>query len=128
MQELYAKLASFNAKKIVWYARPSAYDWQWINYYHNLYRTTWDTNANLGGPHAKNQAFKAVCTSTMRDIYQAQFGLNRKAMEAKAKEWAGELAMTHNPLDDARYQAKLFHKLYEALAGNKAPGTVSIGQ
>ena len=78
-----------------------------------------DPKANLGGKNAKFQVFKAVCASTMRDVYQAQFGLNRKEMEARAKKWVGELAMTHNPLDDARYQAKLYHKLHEALSSNK---------
>jgi hypothetical protein len=118
MKKLHDIIQKFNVKKIVWVARPSAFDWQWLNYYHNMYLTI-DPKANLAGKNSKRQAFKATCVSTMRDIYQIQFGVGRKEMESKEKEWGGDFSMTHNPLDDCRYQAKLYHNLFQELANNK---------
>ena len=107
MQALETIIGTLKVKRVVWVARPAAYDWQWLNYYWHYAQL----KSSLG--------FKATCASTMRDIYQAQFGLNREQMEAQVKEWAGKEAMTHNPLDDARFQAKIFHALEAALRANK---------
>jgi hypothetical protein len=46
MKDLYDTIDSLNTKRIVWVARPAAYDWQWLNYYHNLYVLV-DNTANL---------------------------------------------------------------------------------
>ena len=111
MDDLNNFLKKLKAKRINWVARPAAYDWQWLNYYFHLYK-----NEN---PKAIPIGFKAICARTMRDVYQAQFGVGRKEMEKIAKKWAGDESMTHNPLDDARFQAKVYHALYNELLNSK---------
>ena len=122
MKSLNEFLRNLNAKRITWVARPAAYDWQWLNYYQHYYLGNGGTGSLLGGD-PKRQAFKAVDASTMRDIYQIQWGLNPAQMDAKCKEWtdASGFKMTHNPLDDARFQAVVYHKLFDALGGRKPP-------
>ena len=125
MTDLNDFIKSLKAKRISWKARPAAYDWQWLNYYQNAYldycsQKGVEAGSLSGNP--KRQVFKADCASTMRDIYQVQYGLDREAMEVQCKEWVEEsgFKMTHNPLDDARFQAVIYNKLFDALSKNKA--------
>lgn len=101
MAELATFLSGLSNKKIVWLARPGAFDWQWLNgYYHTF------------GPEDKPKlGFKADCISSM---WKACVRCHKIDSEKESKLWkmftTGE-AMTHNPLDDARYQAKLYQGL-----------------
>lgn len=49
--------------------------------------------------------------STMRTVWETLSGISaRDEMNAYFKaKWTGDLLMTHNGLDDARYQAAIFH-------------------
>lgn len=120
MTELNELVKNLGARRVTWVARPSAYDWQWLNYYQNVYLHEGGTLSLTGNP--KRQAFKATDASTMRDIYQAQWNLDRKAMDARCKEWTEsfDFNMTHNPLDDARYQSVVYHEIFKALSENKS--------
>ena len=119
MSDLNDTIKAMQAKRVTWVARPSAYDWQWLNYYQNVYLHEGGSGSLTGNP--KRQAFKAIDASTMRDIYQDQWGLGRKEMDEVCKEWTSDTGfnMTHNPLDDARYQAVIFHRLLTELSRNK---------
>jgi len=94
--------------KVKWVARPAAYDWQWLNCYYQYYA------ANIPNK-VLSIGFKAICCSTIRDLYMSRHGLNYKEMNALCDEWAGDSAMTHNPLDDAMYQSKVFHALIQKM-------------
>lgn len=104
-------VSRFKDYKVVWVARPAAYDWQWVSSYANLY---------LGD---KWKYFKAECISTMRNIYWEMIKPEKKEDQDAAwsefkgyiAKWTEGTAMTHNALDDARYQAALFHGLRGAL-------------
>lgn len=100
-----------SGKKVKWVARPAAYDWQWLNCYYSHYSNTHLNASPLG--------FKAVCLSTMRDVYKMITGMTDDEM----KEWIDkniiDEAMTHNALDDAMFQAKVFHLIHDTLNGIK---------
>lgn len=120
MKNLNDFVCGLKSKRITWVARPAAYDWQWLNYYQHYFLGNGGEGSLTGNP--TRQAFKAIDASTMRDIYQVQWGLNVQQMDARCKEWTDEsgFKMTHNPLDDARFQAVIYHKLFDALSSNKA--------
>lgn len=85
-------------KKVRWVARPAAYDWQWLNCYYSEF-----------GPADKPSiGFKARCISTMFDVYKEFNELTKKEEDAVWAEMTKGLALTHNPLDDAKYQAALY--------------------
>ena len=72
----------------------------------------------MHNPDAVDLGFSAVCTSTMRNVWMAQNGISGSVESEKIfKEWVKKdnLKMTHNALDDARFQAKVFHCLQEEL-------------
>lgn len=119
MTELNQFISNLKAKRITWVARPAAYDWQWLNYYQYYYLHHGGIGSLSGNPN--RQVFKAIDASTMRDIYQVQSNLDNKAIDEQFKKWTDEsgFKMTHNALDDARFQAMVYHKLYSALAQNK---------
>ena len=119
MKDLNKYIADMNPKRVTWVARPAAYDWQWINYYQNYYLSKGGKGSLIN--HPKRQAFKSVDASTMRDIFMSQWNLKRDQMEEQCKEWTKDCGfkMTHNPLDDARYQAVIYHKIFDALSENK---------
>ena len=98
--ELYNKLKN-QGYKISWIARPAAYDWQWLNsYYHDF------------GPEDKPWiGFKATCISTALDIYSKINNLSNEAWDQLIVELSQGEKMTHNPLDDARYQARVYYNL-----------------
>lgn len=120
MQALNDFLRDLKAKRITWVARPAAYDWQWLNYYQYWFLGNGGVGS-LSGGDPKRQAFKAICASTMRDVFQNQWKLTTEQMESQCKVWteASGFKMTHNPLDDARFQAVIYHKLFDALSLNK---------
>ena len=91
--------------KIKWVARPAAYDWQWLNcYYHEF------------GPADKPSiGFKARCISTMFDVYKSNNQMTQEEEDAAWNEMTAGYAMTHNPLDDAKFQAVLYIGLCERL-------------
>ena len=95
-------------KRITWVARPAAYDWMWLKCYSDMYK--------IHNPNALDLGFSATCTSTMRDIWKAQNSISGTKAEEIFQEWAKELKMTHNALDDSRFQATIFHKLQSELA------------
>jgi hypothetical protein len=98
--ELYKKYKDDNYK-IVWVARPSAFDWQWLNCYYNEFGP--DDKPNIG--------FSASCISTAFWIYCRQNNLSKDEQKELWNELKGEEEVTHNPLDDARCQAKIMIEL-----------------
>jgi hypothetical protein len=109
MRELGEFFTTLKAKtgnaKFWWVARPASYDWQWLNcYYHEF------------GPKEKpSLGFKARCISTMYDIYKEIHDLDGAAESAAWAEMTAGQAMTHNPLDDAKFQAVLYMSLCNRL-------------
>ena len=102
--DMYTKLKS-NFKKIVWVARPAAYDWQWLNNYYK----------EFGPKNKPNIGFKADCISTMSKVYAKLKKLNKQQLEEEWKEITEGFEMTHNSLDDAKYQAALYLGLWKRL-------------
>lgn len=96
------KFATAGAE-VEWVANPAAYDWQWINYYwwHPSVRT--QDFVDIG--------YSTVCQSTMRREYKRRHNLTGDQMKDLIAQWTEGLEMTHNPLDDARYQAAIFFHL-----------------
>ena len=98
-----------NGRKIKWIARPAAWDWPWLKYYHQLYvREYMD--------EAKPIEFKATCLSSMEYAYIIATNKNKEDMKVMWKEWGEGLKMTHNGLNDARLQSKVFHGIKRELA------------
>jgi hypothetical protein len=100
LAEWYTNLAT-TFSKIKWVARPAAYDWQWLNnYYHEF------------GPKDKPSiGFKATCISTMWEVYKSLYELTKEKENKVWNHMTKGLKLTHNPLDDAKYQAQLFLNL-----------------
>lgn len=88
-------------KKIVWVARPAAYDWQWLKAYY-------DTFAPPGSPPI---GFSAQCLSTLWWGFRKSTGLSDEDAQKKWDALGGEAKMTHNPVDDATFQANIWHGL-----------------
>jgi hypothetical protein len=95
------------AKKFIWVARPASYDWMFFKCYYDLYRLS---NANATDP-----GYSALCCSAYRNIWKELKGYDSKQEEEKFKEWAKGNSITHNGLDDARYQAAMFHGIVKEL-------------
>jgi hypothetical protein len=89
---------------VKWVARPAAYDWQWLNTYYHEFRPAGH----------KKIGFKAHCISTLMWVYCEQ-NPDYGDYDALMKELTEGLEMTHNPLDDARYQSKMAFNLCERL-------------
>jgi len=100
-------LAVAGAPKVVWVARPAAYDWMFLKCYHDLYR--------LHNSNAIPIGFSATCLSSIREVWKEFSGLKREAIDDYFKKWTKDVVMTHNGLDDARYQARIYHGLVEEL-------------
>lgn len=94
-------------KRIIWVARPASYDWQFFKGYWELYRLKNSTASDIG--------FSATCLSTMREIWLLFSGIDKAQIEKYFEKWTQDLVMTHNGLDDARYQSRIFHGIQEEL-------------
>lgn len=96
-------LASKNYK-IHWVANPAAYDWQWLKYYFELYSfNSKEPTFNIG--------YSAECSSTMRRIYRQINKMSQQDWDQKVKAIVGRDELTHNSLEDARDQAKVYYFL-----------------
>ncbi len=100
-------LAKTNATKIVWVARPAAYDWMFLKCYWDIYR--------LHNPNAHDIGFSATCLSSIREVWKMFSGLKRNEIDEYFKQWTKTLIMTHNGLDDARYQARIYHGIMDEM-------------
>lgn len=107
LAKLDAKLKELNSK-ITWVARPANYDWMFFKCYWDLY--------SQDHPDAFDIGFSATCLSTMRNIWMQITKTSREDAEKLFKTWTSGLVMTHNGLDDARYQARIYHQLVKELA------------
>ena len=92
-------------QKIRWVARPASYDWQWLNGYYD----------EFGAKDKTRLGFKARCISTMFDVYKAVNNLTKKEEDAAWDRMTAGHSMTHNPLDDAKFQAVLYIGLCKEL-------------
>lgn len=81
---------------IVWCAYPAAFDWQWLKDVYQAYKE----------PNDPDIGYSAKCISTLLWAYEKANKVQDK--DGLKKELAGELTLTHNAEEDARYQAKLF--------------------
>lgn len=100
-------LALSKAPKVTWVARPAAYDWMFLKCYHDLYR--------LHNKDAISIGFSATCLSSIREVWKEFSGLKREKIDEYFKKWTKDVVMTHNGLDDARYQARIYHGMVEEL-------------
>lgn len=93
--------------KINWVSKPAAYDWQWLNYYYNLFKSE---NAPYIG-------HKAICASTLLWMYTRTNNImNSKDADAFEESLASkEYKLTHNALDDAHYEASIFFNICKLL-------------
>lgn len=99
--------AKTGATKVTWVARPASYDWMFLKCYHDLYR--------LHNKDAISIGFSATCLSSIREVWKEFSGLKREAIDEYFKKWTKDVVLTHNGLDDARYQARIYHGLVEEL-------------
>ena len=97
--------------RVMWVARPAAYDWMWLKCYSDQYQPPNEPKLDIG--------FKAICASTMVDIWKVQKGISTADADIRFKEWGKELKITHNALDDAHFQARIFHCLQNELTPAK---------
>lgn len=104
---LFRVFAKAGVIKVTWVARPAAYDWMFLKCYHDLYR--------LHNKDAIPIGFSATCLSSIREVWKEFSGLKREAIDEYFKKWTKDLVMTHNGLDDARYQARIYHGMIEEI-------------
>ena len=50
MSDLNDLIKNMKPRRITWVARPSAYDWQWLNYYQNVYLHSGGSGSLIGNP------------------------------------------------------------------------------
>lgn len=97
--------------KIVWVAKPAAYDWQWLNAYYCRYFED-DVMPNIG--------HSATCIRTMLEMLRLRSGwTNDEANqfeEEELKKFSAKDHVTHNPEHDARVQGKFFFHLRSLLS------------
>jgi hypothetical protein len=110
-QVLSGVLSKNSAKKVYWVARPAAYDWMFLKCYHDLYISSFveedrSKKVDIG--------FSATCLSSIREVWKML--KNIEDIEKYIREnWTKDLVMTHNGLDDAKYQAKIYHSMMKEL-------------
>ena len=86
---------------IKWVARPSAYDWQWLNCYYNEF-----------GPEGKSSiGYSALCISTLLTAFCKLHKVSDDQWDGLWAELTEGEKITHNPLDDARCQGKVMFNL-----------------
>lgn len=102
VSELSQVLIEYQPKhKIIWVAKPAAYDWQWLNYYYNRFKT----------PNAPYLGFKAVCISTMFDTYCKVNKIPKNKEKEVENQLTESTSLTHDALEDARVQGLMYFKL-----------------
>jgi DNA polymerase III alpha subunit (gram-positive type) len=88
--------------RLQWIAYPAAFDWQWVK----------DIYEHYNQPGDPDIGYSAKCISTLLWGYEKTHGIKTpEQKEALKKELAGELTLTHNAEEDARYQARIFVNL-----------------
>lgn len=112
MEDLAKILAEYvsNKQNVIWIARPASYDWQFLKNYYEFYKPSL-VICNGILVKSPNMGFKAECLSSMWSMYCR---MNKLSKVEQDKQWVlmGEgYAMTHNPLDDCRFQSKIYHNL-----------------
>ena len=107
MDRINTVLLSLNTSKITWVARPAAFDWMFFKCYWDLYKQY--------NPNAFDIGFSATCLSTIREVWKIFSGRKKEQIDAYFKYWTKDLVMTHNGLDDARYQDCIYHNLVREL-------------
>lgn len=87
-----------------WIAYPASFDWMWLKYYYEKFTSAVLVNIPKIG-------YTCECLNTLMNLYCE---LNPSVEEDKlAKELSGGAKTTHNPLDDARAQACIYHGLIQ---------------
>ena len=95
------ELKSNGSKGIVWMARPSAFDWMWLKtYYENFKKSNF---VEIG--------HTAKCISTMFWMHVKNSKFSREQENELWNRLTSGYQMTHNPVDDARFQGALFFGL-----------------
>lgn len=85
--------------RIKWMANPSAYDWQWLNFYYNKHKT--DDMPNIG--------YTARCMGSILHVLSVIYGFDEDEFEDRhMKRLAGPDHVPHNPEHDARVQGKMY--------------------
>ncbi len=117
MNELVKKITKFKQiGKLRWVARPASFDWPFFTEYYNLY-----------GPKNKPEiGHFCTCLSTMKNEYSRNNNISREAMKILWKKWTVGFEHTHDALDDAREQARAFHKIMEITSLTTTHGKMEL--
>lgn len=112
MESLDKKIATlylkYGVKRITWVARPASYDWMWFRCYWDIYQQD--------NPQPTSIGFSATCMSSIRTVWQMFSGHTKETTDAYWKQtFTKNLLFTHNGLDDAMYQAAVFHGMMSEL-------------
>jgi len=101
------KIASFGENiNIRWVANPAAYDWQWLKYYCEEFKNDL----------AFDPGYSAFCMSALTHIFRRLKNITNEEFEALKEQWTEQKdGLTHNSLEDARYQAKVYHQIIKEL-------------
>jgi hypothetical protein len=85
--------------KITWVARPSGYDWGFLNVYFHTFHPDQAKKPWIG--------FSAKCISSVLWGYELANNLSADEKNSLWDELTEKAPFTHNPLDDAKFQGKL---------------------
>ncbi len=115
MGDLAKVLAEYASQKhkVVWVARPAAYDWQFLKNYYEHFKPTKVALDNGTIVKSPSMGFKAECLSSMWSMYCRMNKLSREEQDKLWLSMGDGYGMTHNPLDDCRFQSRIYHNLCE---------------
>jgi hypothetical protein len=100
--EFYLSIKQKGYASIEWVAFPAAYDWQWLNTYYS----------EFGSKNKPYIGFKATCASTLFNYYCKLHKIkSKKDRDALWDELKEDQNTTHNSLDDAMCQGRVFFNL-----------------
>ena len=109
-------LLSFKLQNFIikWVARPACFDWPYLRGYYEAFCPIELIVANevFPRPHI---GYTSKCLSSMIETYCILIPMTNDEWNAKKIEWVGELQITHNALDDCRYQAQWYHNFVDEL-------------
>lgn len=110
LTKILAEYAS-QKRKVVWVARPASYDWQFLKNYYEYFKPTKVVLSDGTIVKSPDMGFKAECLSSMWSMYYKMNNMSRDEADKLWNEMGEGYGMTHNPLDDCRFQSRIYHNL-----------------
>lgn len=104
-----------NGYNIIWVAMPSAYDWQWLNYY-------WQYALENGAIYPANikLGFKASCISSSWQIYCDTRNMSKSESNQLWDKYYGVNPNKHNAYYDAKHQCLVYIGLLNEIKNNNS--------